>query len=783
MQITINKQDYTAALDAARPLSIERKINEPSSCQLWITLPSNGSLSTPERYQSLAIIGDDGTNYFTGYIAVSPLPEYAGFAMEGPRYRIAIQALSDEILLDQLLMPPSSSMTNLSVGELFRILVAQTGSSALSTEGLLLSTPVSNFSPYHGASWSKSAGEAANMARSAYRAVNGALALSAVQTTVHPLNETDGSLSLANLAFTARLARSLANDVTVCGENEPVAYVTEYFLGDGVTTQYYLAQEPYFLSSSRSMIISELFNEGQINQCVWAVTGGSGYLSLGAGGFVMNGGNGIDGETLLTWLNPVEMGGTLLLEAVGVTLASGSSGVLAGFFSGTDTQASCVAGFQVTAQQGTGAVSVQPLIEGSPAGTAYAINSSYEYTLRVRVHCPEDERMLAIYHSFGDDGAITAGGQMNTAPGNVQMEIQQFVDGVGGTPVTLYDGAVANLPAACNVVAASSISLTGAMRAINLNNLGSGWVVSTPSGGSAYTRRIGSTEQAAECHLVSTRQENTGLENTSTGRVVFYTGYTPALGEQIAVSYRTVGRAVGRAVNTASHQALAQAGSPAELAWIGTVTSPPARSSADCRNAALVMEQASSSVSALWSGTYKGTRVSFATDVWPGDALLLNAPSANLNVQVVVRTVTVTYSASYPDLVEYAITFANDWADDMAIKTSTRVPVNAWLPAPIAPTVLPNLNSLTVTALNGSSVTVDAGVTPPTGGGFEIRLRDFAFMAGSDPSLVMRSTQPVMTFSRVCASDRFYIRMYDGSTSPNYSEFSTALFINLPLSS
>ena len=88
-------------------------------------------------------------------------------------------------------------------------------------------------------------------------------------------------------------------------------------------------------------------------------------------------------------------------------------------------------------------------------------------------------------------------------------------------------------------------------------------------------------------------------------------------------------------------------------AWIGSVTSPPARSSADCRNAALAMEQAAASVSALWSGTYKGNRASFAADVWPGDALLLNAPSTKLNAEVVVRTVKVTYSASYPDLVEY----------------------------------------------------------------------------------------------------------------------------------
>jgi hypothetical protein len=97
--------------------------------------------------------------------------------------------------------------------------------------------------------------------------------------------------------------------------------------------------------------------------------------------------------------------------------------------------------------------------------------------------------------------------------------------------------------------------------------------------------------------------------------------------------------------------------------------------------------------------------------------------------------------------------------------------------------VLANLNALTVTALNGSTVTVNTGVMPPSGGGFEVRLRDFAFMPGEDPSLVVRGSQSNITFSRVSASDRFYIRMYDGSTPPNYSEFSTALFINLPLGS
>ena len=49
-------------------------------------------------------------------------------------------------------------------------------------------------------------------------------------------------------------------------------------------------------------------------------------------------------------------------------------------------------------------------------------------------------------------------------------------------------------------------------------------------------------------------------------------------------------------------------------------------------------------------------------------------------------------------------------------------------------------------------------------------------------TLVLRSAVPNFTFARESYNERFYIRMYDGSTPPNYSEFSRALYINLPLS-
>jgi hypothetical protein len=267
------------------------------------------------------------------------------------------------------------------------------------------------------------------------------------------------------------------------------------------------------------------------------------------------------------------------------------------------------------------------------------------------------------------------------------------------------------------------------------------------------------------------------------GRLTFYTGIIPAAGEQVTVTYRTTSRAVGRAVNTASHQALGAQGSSGIASWIGSVTNPPCRTSADCRNAAAVLAQSAASSTALWSGRYRGTSFDFSTDVWPGDALALDAPSCNLNAQLVVRTVKVTYRASIPDLFAYEIAFANDWAEDLAIRTSESVPEDAWLPAPAAPTFAANLNALTVTAITGSTVTINTGATAPPGGGFEIRDRDYAFMTGEDPSLVMRGSQPNLTFTRNSAADRFYVRMFDAADPPNYSEFSAAIFLNTPLSS
>jgi hypothetical protein len=86
------------------------------------------------------------------------------------------------------------------------------------------------------------------------------------------------------------------------------------------------------------------------------------------------------------------------------------------------------------------------------------------------------------------------------------------------------------------------------------------------------------------------------------------------------------------------------------------------------------------------------------------------------------------------------------------------------------------------TTVSSTAMQVDAGTAPPVGGGFEVRLKDWEFGVGLDAAdLVLRS--PVRSFSVPIAAQlqRVFVRMYDASTPPLYSRFSSAVFLNMPI--
>jgi hypothetical protein len=171
-----------------------------------------------------------------------------------------------------------------------------------------------------------------------------------------------------------------------------------------------------------------------------------------------------------------------------------------------------------------------------------------------------------------------------------------------------------------------------------------------------------------------------------------------------------------------------------------------------------------------------------SADVWPGDLLAITSTSAGFAANVVVRSVEIEVSCSSPQMNKYTIRFANDWADALAIKTSSTVPADIWLPQqPQTVEPLANLQTLVASSITASAIQVDAGATPPSGGGFEVRRRDWSFGPGIDSDLVLRSAVSNFTIPREAAIEQYFVRMFDGSTPPNYSRFSSAIFVNVPL--
>jgi len=756
--------DYTSCIVEGRTLRIERTLNAPSMFYVSL-LPAAMLLPVPVRNARVTCADDSGNLLFTGYLAVEPEMVLAGEGTLGQTYVAEVTAVSDDILLNRAALARQFFSYGQSAGKTISSL-----SGGLGVNGLTMNIPLSifhvgEFVMNPGASWSGNAAELASGSASAYRVVDGVLSVSAIGSVTHMLNESDGTLSTSNLQ--ASLVKLLANDVTVCGEQEPSAYVTEYFEGDGVTTLFDLTELPYTPAASKEQVLIDLFEEPQLNPVLWEVMS-NGYISLTSNGLTCIGGNGVDGSSWVAAQGRMELGGSLMLEANGVQFGATTLGVLNGLYSGTVEGALCVAGFQVT--QASGTTSIAPLVMGTVSGTSFTPAAGHVYTLRLRVYSNEMQRVNQSYYYLGDNGLTGTGGESLNASVTIMLEVQDTTGGVAGSPMILYQGALSQTPSVAVYAPINNADLQCSIAGVRVTQTGPAWVVSTPPGGGSVVRRIGTTAEGANCRI----ERN--------GKLRFYPTSVPQAGEVIAASYRTRHRAVARLASSGSIASESAAGLPGTAAWIGTAHQPIARNSADCENAATALLAIATSRAAAWKGKYTGWNMEQSGDIWPGDILAIQSVSAGMDANVVVRTVQIDLMCSQPGLTRYTIQFANDWAEALSIKTSNSVPADVWLPLqPQAASPLANLDLLAVTSVTSSQINVSANVTPPAGGGFEVRRRDWSFGPGTSSDLVLRSAVPNFTIPREAVMEQYYIRMYDGSTPPNYSRFSAAVFVNLPL--
>jgi hypothetical protein len=694
----LGAEDYSAALDRSEPLTITRTLNAPSIAHGLLCLAGT-TLASPVRQARVTLTSDAGTLLFTGYLATEPVAIYAGVASAGPVYRLAFSAVSDEWLLDkQSVGALSLGSLQTGAGAVVGTLANRLDAGRLNTAGLSGGRPVGVFEPtasatWSGQTWSTQAGEAANAAYSAYRALGGALTMTPIGDVTHALSDGDGTLSVAALKTSA--VRELANDVTVSGAMEPAAYWTELFTGDGATTVFDLAGEPDAPGAGHATLIADDFTGATLNFGTWELNDPGAHLNLSGGpaggGLTLNGGNGHDGQTTLTAVEPVELGGTLVLQLAEVALSAGSAGVLGGLYQGSAMQANCVAGFSIS--QSAGNTVLQPLVNGLVTGTPFTLLEGHPYTLRLHLHSPEMLRIGQSFYAMVDGLVQQFGGALAEAPLAMVFEVRDLGDS-SNTPVTvLYDGSAAASPAQANLVAVNSIGLYGTLGAVELTRTGSAWIVSTdPTTGIASTRLAGKSTDGVDCTLTS----------STAGRVTFFDGRVPVVGEQIAVRYRGRRRAVARLADAASLATEAAGGVPGTARWLGKVVRPVARSTADCENAAQAILSFASNRAAAVTGSYEALNP--ATDIWPGDLLALTANG--VTTSVVVRRLEIQEQGASPEVLTYKIAFANDWAEALGVTLSEAIAADAIIPltalelaSGAGPPVLANLQQLTVTAV------------------------------------------------------------------------------------
>ncbi len=763
--------DYTSSIDLTVAPRLLRKINQPAELRCSLAGVGQAIVAGARAILTKA----NGNVVFTGYLTQAPHAEYLGWGEAGAVYRYNLIAESDEVLLDQKVLPTRAPFVGRSAGSALRLLAQDLlpGVFDMSAVQDVDTLAMYQVNPQKKFSWH--AREIALAARATYRAMGGTLLLAPVGSAIHALNESDANFSPAGLKVNR--ASALVNDVTVMGLDEPQAYIRDYFVGDGLSLRFFLSQKPF--AQSKPALIDELYQGSKLDATTWVVGDPAAAVSVAGQTLAVNGGTGLDGQTVVQFIEQVELGGALELQHGDVSFAGPSTGVIGGLYAGAISVVDCVAGFQIT-PSGSGSV-IQALISGSATGPVVATTGGHRYVLTTYLYSMEVYRAEEAFHSSVHAAGSGWGGA--ALPANVRV-VLEVLDIDPANPATLvapatvlYDDVILNAPGLCTYALVNARSMRCGIAYTYVTHISLAEVrTALPSSG-YETQLVGALSAGGQCQIAS----STSLD--------FYPQYVPPLNTLIVASYRGTGRAVAEVVNSASVAGLVSGTDDGVRGVVKAVKSPSARTQADCENAALaILDDATG---AAWSGTYQ-TWSDFlpggAADIFPGDGLAVNAPSRNAVFEAIVRSVSIDVVDPADDRGIYMIEFANDLAKSLALEDSASgaaVPLQD-LPVRLSTTqvgtyYLANLTEAQVTAVSSTTVSVDIGVAPSGGMGVEVRAHDFGWGTSNDRNLLGRFTTQTFSLPRLARTQNYFLRLYDASSPPRYSRYAAALHVDYPL--
>ncbi len=774
MKITIDNLDERGPRDCTAYVvekpRVVRRLNQKAELRFSL-VASDPDFVVPKNGARVTVGRINGADVFTGSLSAAPEYEYLGWSRQGPVYRYNLIATGDEDALDQKIVRRRFPFVARSAGDALRQLTEDLMPGVFDTSQIQDVDRLTSYASDPQKSWSEQAAQIALRAGGSYRVLNGKVIFTPLGQKSYALSESDQDFRPEGLSLVA--GDGLINDVTVVGLIEPQAHVKDYFVGDGYTLKFYLSQVP-FMSSNRTLLDEEY---ASLDPTRWKLNDPSGVITASRGKLVVVGGTGAADGTQLTFVEKIELGGTLVLQHGDVAFEGASNGILGGLYTNAISASSCFAGFDVTPVGGQSRI--QARVNGNLVGPAITTSAAHRYVLTTRLYSSEVYRLQQLFHSAAHGAGAGLGGAAVIADVRVIVEVHDIDPANPATLVAastvLFDDLVMNAPGFCSYALVSardmhcSVAFTRILRGVNAE-------VRTALPGQSYrTQLAGSLSDGARCRL--------SMEPA----VQFYPQSLPAPNELISVHYRGAGRALARVSDSASIAAHAGNGDDGVRAVVRNVKAPSPRTTVDCELGAIaILDEAKGTA---WSGEYK-TWSDFlpgaAADVFPGDALELDAPSRAASFQAIVREVEIQCADLADDHCLYAIRFADDVAQPMTIEFDAgqirdALDLTATALSDVGMNFLSDLIGAEITQTSSTTVTIDAGIDPVLGG-VEVRWSDFGWGPDNDRNLVGRFTTRSFTVPRLGRVQDYFLRQYDNSTPTKYSRYSTALHLDYPLS-
>jgi hypothetical protein len=552
---------------------------------------------------------------------------------------------------------------------------------------------------------------------------------------------------------------------------------TYYTNTDGESLKFYLSQSPF--AQAKPALIDEEYLGPSLDPTTWVVNDPSSAVSVVAQTLQIAGGTGVDGQTTVSFLEQIELGGALELQHGDVSFTAASQGVLGGLYAGAISAAGCLAGFQIT-PSGAGS-NIQALISGTLTGPVIATTPSHQYFFTTYLYSMEVYRSGETYHSSLHPAGSGWGGAAVAADVRFVLEVQDIDPSNPATlvaPATvLYDDVIDGTPGFCTYALVNAVSMQCSIAYTYVAHISLAEVRTALPSASYITQLVGALSDGAECEI------------TSDPSLDFYPQYVPVLNQLIVASYRGSGRAVAQVQNATSVASLENGVDDGTRGAVRVAKNPEARTDVDCENAALAILDDATGVA--WSGTYE-TWSDFlpgaAGDIFPGDTITLNVPSRGASFTATVREVEIQIADPADDRGFYTIGFANDLAAPLAIEYTASATTIALQDMPpllettqVGAYYQVDLTEAQITAVTSTTVSVDAGLAPASGYGIEVRENDYGWGQANDRNLLGRFNTQTFTLARLAETQDYFLRLYDSSSPPKYSRYSAALHVDYPL--